>query len=277
MIYPKSPLIILFIACLHLSLAQAASKPEIYPFTEGAKTAQDFTVSIGGTKVQVYDSPVAALAQFGIEGQTSIEIWSEIDIKRVDIRPKSLNIQYKLVGKVITVILPFPCKISVELNANIMRPLFIFANPKTTDAPSANDSKVKFYKAGKIYDVGRVALKSNETVYIEAGAVVRGSFKSNNSENITLRGNGILEGKVRPGRDTNGNFVEDWGRTVNFKKCKNVKIMDIIILDSQTWDVVPDLCTNVIIKNIKIASGNAGDDGMDIVSCQDVLIEDCFI
>ena len=263
--------------CLGLFNTNASAQAEIYPFTEGAKTANDFSVTIDGKEVQVYDAPVAAVAQFGIDTETTIKIRSEFDIKRVDIRPKSLNIQYTLIENVLSIKLIRPCKISVELNANIMRPLFIFANAKTTDKPNANDSKVKFFKAGKIYDIGRVAINSNETVYIEAGAIVRGSFKSNNSENITLRGNGILEAKSKPGNDTNGKFIEDWGRTVNFKKCKNVKILDIIILDSHTWDVVPDLCTNVIIKNIKIASGNPADDGMDIVSCQDVLIEDCFI
>ena len=58
-------------------------------------------------------------------------------------------------------------------------------------------------------------------------------------------------------------------------RCRNVMIEGVTILRSPMWEVTPVLCTNVIVRNLKISSHGPNNDGCDPDSCRDVLIEGC--
>lgn len=58
-------------------------------------------------------------------------------------------------------------------------------------------------------------------------------------------------------------------------RCRNVLIEGVTILRSPMWEVTPVLCTNVIVRKVKINSHGPNNDGCDPDSCRDVLIEDC--
>ena len=59
-------------------------------------------------------------------------------------------------------------------------------------------------------------------------------------------------------------------------RCRNVLIEGVTILRSPMWEVTPVLCTNVIVRNLKINSHGPNNDGCDPDSCHDVLIEGCL-
>ncbi|HEY4365470.1 MAG TPA: glycoside hydrolase family 28 protein [Bryobacteraceae bacterium] len=56
---------------------------------------------------------------------------------------------------------------------------------------------------------------------------------------------------------------------------RNVLIEGVTIVNSPMWEVNPVLCTNVIVRGVKINSHGPNNDGCDPDSCRDVLIEDC--
>jgi polygalacturonase len=58
-------------------------------------------------------------------------------------------------------------------------------------------------------------------------------------------------------------------------RCKNVLIEGLTILRSPMWEIHPVLCTNVIVRNLKILTQGPNNDGCDPESCRDVLIEGC--
>lgn len=58
-------------------------------------------------------------------------------------------------------------------------------------------------------------------------------------------------------------------------RCKNVLIEGVTIVNSPMWELHPVLCTNVIVRNVKINSHGPNNDGCDPESCTDVLIENC--
>ncbi|MBK9990405.1 MAG: glycoside hydrolase family 28 protein [Verrucomicrobia bacterium] len=58
-------------------------------------------------------------------------------------------------------------------------------------------------------------------------------------------------------------------------RCRNVLIEGVTLLRSPMWEVTPVLCTNVIVRKVKINSHGPNNDGCDPDSCRDVLIEDC--
>ena len=51
-----------------------------------------------------------------------------------------------------------------------------------------------YFEKGKVYNVGILTLKPNDTVYIEEGAVVSGCIYADHCDNISIVGNGIVNG-----------------------------------------------------------------------------------
>lgn len=62
---------------------------------------------------------------------------------------------------------------------------------------------------------------------------------------------------------------------IQLLNCKNVLIEDVTIKQSPFWVTHPVYCQNVTIRGIKVKSWNANNDGVDVDSCADVLIEKC--
>jgi polygalacturonase len=58
--------------------------------------------------------------------------------------------------------------------------------------------------------------------------------------------------------------------------CQNVLIDGLTIRNSPMWEIHPVLCTNVIIRRVRIESHGPNNDGCNPESCRDVLIEDCY-
>ncbi len=58
-------------------------------------------------------------------------------------------------------------------------------------------------------------------------------------------------------------------------RCQNVLIEGVNIVRSPMWEVNPELCTNVTVRNLNINSHGPNNDGCDPESCRDVLIEGC--
>ncbi len=59
-------------------------------------------------------------------------------------------------------------------------------------------------------------------------------------------------------------------------RCKNMLIEGVTILRSPMWEVHPVLCTNVIVRDLKITTHGPNNDGCDPESSRDVLIEGCL-
>lgn len=246
----------------------------IYPAPEGAEPAPDFQLFVNDREVFVYDNPVAAYAYFDMEGETEVVVKPAVDVKWVDIRPLRINIRPEWNNNIIKFKIKHPCNISVELNGHIGRPLFIFANPPEKDIPAPDDKNIIFYESGKIHEAGLVEVKSNQTVYIEGGAIVRGAFFTRNAQNVEIRGRGILDGTDT--RELKSDYTK-WTRLINLADSKNVTVRDIILHNSNSWQIVPLRSEHVKISNVKLISGNPSDDGIDVVRSSHVLIDNCFI
>lgn len=59
-------------------------------------------------------------------------------------------------------------------------------------------------------------------------------------------------------------------------RCRNVLIEGVRILRSPMWEINPVLCTNVIVRDVRIETHGPNNDGCDPESCRDVLIERCL-
>lgn len=239
-----------------------------YAAPEGAEAAPEFEVSVNGERIFVYNTRPAAFAYFSFSGKANIEITFLSPVSEYDIRPKSRKIQAEQYRNKISFSIEKPENLSIEINKNIKRPLFLFANPLETDIPDKGDKNVIFFEKGKIHYPGEVNLKSNQTIYIEGGAIVRGHIMTDQGENVKIMGRGILD---------NSHYSKGQHRPIEINQCDNALIEGIIISESRHWTCASHASQNVTYRDLKIVSDNDWDDGIDIVGSKNVLVTDCFI
>ncbi|MCR5753245.1 MAG: hypothetical protein K6G30_00310, partial [Acetatifactor sp.] len=111
-----------------------------------------------------------------------------------------------------------------------------------------------------------------QTIYLAGGAVVHGTLTANFESNITVCGHGILDGSK----------IEGWKGTsasipLKFDHCSNVTVKDIIVLNPNAWVYQGYDSTDGIIDNVKIISSRPNGDGISLQSCQNYLVENCFV
>ncbi|MES1196274.1 MAG: glycosyl hydrolase family 28 protein [Steroidobacter sp.] len=233
-----------------------------------------YQLTVNDTDIFVYQAPTAAYGMFDMGSPVTVRIKANRDVKWVDIRPKSLRIKPTWGNdSTITFKLDKPAKLSIELNGQLTMPLYIFAGAPEKDKPSRNDKNVIFFEAGKVHAIGLLTIHSDQTVYIEAGAVVRGAIRAANAQHIRVTGRGILDGAGNNRKD-NPNRPSHF---LSFVDCTDVEVEGVTLHNGTTWQVVPVHCNEVRIRNINIISDNPSDDGIDVARSRNVTIENCFI
>jgi hypothetical protein len=255
----------LMLAALLPGRAEAAVT--VYAKPTGAVAAADFHVQVDGQDLFVYDSKVAAFATFSFDGSCRVEITAGRDFERVDIRPKRRGIDLATQGRAIRFELDEPCQLSIELDGNTKRPLLLFASPPERQVPRPEDENVHYFAPGRVHEAGEIVLKSNETLYIAGGAVVRGRVRADGAENVRILGRGILDGSHRDFKT----------QMIKLSQCTNVELNGIIVFNSYGWTVVPVKSDNVKIENVKIVGWRDNDDGVDIVGCRNLAIVNSFV
>ena len=261
----------------------------IYTAPEQEKKSADFEMSVNGKPVFVYEARVskfpinqvwpgyqrpvsqteiASFAYFDTDGEVEITIKSTKEVKTVDIRPTEYGIKPIIEGNLITIKIAKPMQFSVEVNG-YHNAMHIFANPVEEFRINKADPKVHYFGPG-IHEAGTINLKSDETVFIDGGAVVYGNINSENARNIKIVGRGILDAsKIERNKAPH---------MVNLKKAVNATISGIILRDAHTWALTPTSCDSVTIDNIKmIGLWRYNSDGIDIVNCSNVMIRNSFI
>lgn len=260
----KKSIILLFL----LLAIKLQSQVTIYPAPPESEPAPEFKVEVNGQQLFVYNTRCAAVAYFSFSGHADINVTFFSQLREFDIRPKSRMIKAELYRNQIRFSLEKPENLSIEINKNIKRPLFIFANPIETFVPDKKDKNVIFFEGGKIHYPGEVMLKSNQTLYIEGGAIVIGHILTDRGENIKIIGRGILDNRI---------YKRGEYRPIEINQCNKVLIEGIILTESRHWSCASFASENIKYNNLKIVSSNDWDDGIDVVGSKHILVDNCFI
>jgi hypothetical protein len=161
---------------------------------------------------------------------------------------------------------------------------------------SANGGKVYLHN-GKFLS-GTLRLKSNVTLYIEAGAELLGSTNladypviieqyrsyadnyrnksliyAEKAEDIAIMGRGTIDGQGVA-------FEGPWQQrpyVIRIGECKNVLTKDVTLKNSAMWMQHYVACDKVRIQGIRVWNHcNRNNDMLDIDSCRDVIVSDCI-
>jgi len=262
-----SLVVFVMLACFAPAVTAQEATVVTYEAPQGAQKADDFVVKVNGREIFVYDSQVAAFAYFSFSGKVSVTVTPDEDVDKVDIRPKSRGIASSVEGRAVSFQLDRPCNLSIEINGDIKRPLFLFANPLEQDPPKPDDEKVRYFEGGKIHDAGEIKVESGQTVYIAGGAIVRGRIRAEGAENVRVLGRGILDGSHRDYKT----------QMVKLSGCSNVELNGIIVFNSYGWTLVPVKSQNLRFANVKVVGWRDNDDGIDIVGCTNLSVVNCFL
>lgn len=179
---------------------------------------------------------------------------------------------------------------------------------RAIDACTAAGGGIVYLGPGT-YLCGTVVLKSNVTLYLEAGATLLGSGDINDyqprhliyasgAENVGLAGPGKIDGHGsafwarvdRPPVPEDKLWSDavhlDWTHTpkhpspmVEFESCTDVRITDVFLCNAPAWTLRPFNCDRVQIRGIVIKNPvySPNSDGIDPTGCQDLVISDCII
>ncbi len=268
-----------------------------YPAIQSLETSDDFKVTANGTEIWVekyeVDLPTApykdgeedfvhkvssylgtqrtAFARFSTSGGAHIEIETESAVSNCVVHPKSKNIMVEGTGtNKISFNIAGPEKLYVEIDG--LPELYIFADEPETDKPDENDPTYYYFGPGEhIIDGGQLVIANGEkkNVYIDAGAIVKGSIRFDNIKGgAVLHGRGILDATVAGGAYN----------VVYQHYSSGVTVRDVMLRNStrgwMCWQYQSPYAT---YENAKIIGYGANNDGIPNTSPQGLTVRDCFI
>ncbi len=264
----------------------------VYPAPAGVEPAPDFRVTVDGRETFVHNSPPAAFTHFSFTGSVRVTVtlvrgarfrpalkytaWGmtfhpepyEPPLEQIDIRPKRLGIRPTPEGDSFSFELARPANLSIEVNGNLLRPLFLFAAPPETDVPSPADPKVRYFAPGKVYEAGALRVASGETLYIAGGAVVRGSVAVEDARGARICGRGILDAS---------DAAKTPGPVIGFRNARDAAVEGIVILNDTGWTVVPRFSEDLRFENLKLIAWGDNSDGIDICASRRVRVSGSFL
>ena len=266
-----------------LMVCCVAVQAQLVTYPEGLQTGMshndDYTVRVrvpGGDWKDLFEYNVqvdmdrvqdASMVQFDMGSPVEVMVKKNNGmIHEVDIRPQARKVQYVQNKNVITFTLDKPQYLSVEFNGDRLHNLHLFANPMETETYSKEEKGVMYFGPGvhrpKDLPNNQIRIPGNTTVYLAPGAVVKAKLLLDKVENVRIIGRGILDHPVRG---------------IEITDSKNIVIDGITVVNPDHYTVFGGGAEGVTIKNLKSFSCKGWSDGIDMMCCHDVLIDNVFM
>ncbi|MFV0469637.1 MAG: glycosyl hydrolase family 28 protein [Dysgonomonas sp.] len=290
-------------------------------------SSANFSLSVSGTAVPVSKTfGIYEYAHYSFSGETTITITASEAITTYKISPLAYNIEGTVSGNTLTFNLSQSRYLIVKINN--LPDLIIAADDLETDVPNSSGTGIYnivtdyqadpsgntlcttaiqhaiddanaanggiVYVPQGVYTSAQLVLKSNVSIYLEAGAVIRGTsdasiytvkynktsqgqgfwfiYTAENADNIKIYGRGTL--------DANGHALRKDSKLFNAilmpMQCSNFHVNGIIFRDSGLWGVTLTRSNDLSFLNTKHFNENNDDhenDAVDVQECQNVLFK----
>lgn len=215
-------------------------------------------------QVDMHHVQNTSMVTFDFKGTVEVAVKCNREpIKTARIRPYSLGIEPLIKGDSVVFTLTKPCNLSLEINDDIFHNLHVFSNPLETFIPEKKDKKVIYIKPGfHTFPNNELKIPSGKTLYLAGGAVVKANIVCDSVSDIKICGRGIV-------------YQPENGIRATFSR--NVEINDLIFINSTHYTVFGGQSQNISIKNIRSFSSRGWSDGIDMMSCSDVLVDRVFM
>lgn len=295
-----------------------------------ARSSEIYSVTAGGAAVFVEKWEDVHYAHFAFTGECEVTVGVKPSIGHRNLKfintwsisPKRAGVRAASELNTLTFTLTQPRKLVIQVNE--YERLFLFADSADSDAPSPGDDGVvdaadfvrgntggaleteniraaveavgeggTLYFGPGVYLSGTLTLKSDMTLYLAGGAVLKGSSDpadfpaeeqsghwSNlaflnipDCRNVRVAGFGTI--------DANGAVIralQHGPHLLVIRDSENVTVEDVFVRDPAAWNTHPINCDNVTLRNIKMLNNRdvLNTDGFDISSSRNVIVENCF-
>ncbi len=288
-----------------------------YPVPAYARSSQTYAVKVNGQSLFVEKYNSISLVRFAFAGKADLEITVSEKIDRYTLSPKSDRINSQKNDKKIAFSIVVPRKLILHRVNFLNEKLFIIAEPLEENSIRANDANVInimdyrvdntgtedatvliqraiasvadrkgiLYFPPGIYKIKQLDLKSNLTLYLAGGAVLKATEEINPSyglgllylkdvNNVKILGRGIIDGNGSYWRDRGG-----WYSLLELANAKNIEIRDILLLDPAVANVIFSYCDNVLVDNVKILADPVdymNTDGFIFWSSRNITVDDAL-
>ncbi len=319
-----------------LSASAAAVTP--YPRVPGDEPSRDYvSVRVNDIEVPTVGTTMnVGYAHFAFSGTVRVEIVVREPIETFDLSPHRLGIAATAKGNVLTFELSEPRKLHLRINQ--LNRFFVFAEAPERDAPQPGQPGVidlstfgvtsdphrpqtaqlqaaidavsaqrgTLYVPPGIYRSGRLLLRSNVSLYLAPGAVVKGTGRLEDyprtagntqqlhvgqAENVRIFGRGVIDGHGLTLRRDAGNTSQSRGRLITTFQSRHFSIDDVILRESPVWCVHLIESSDMRFSNVKIVSQTRAEfdgdttrawigsntDGFDPDNSSRITIENCFL
>lgn len=220
-------------------------------------------------KVQVdLDKPQdATMVQFDMGSPVEVMVKKNNGtVREVAIRPLNNKITYRQMQNAIFFTLDKPQYLSVEFNGDRLHNLHLFANPVEAETYDKEEKGVMYFGPGvhrpKDLPNDQIRVPGNTTVYLAPGAVLKAKLLVDKVENVRIIGRGILDHPVRG---------------IEITDSKNVLIDGITVVNPEHYTVFGGGSADVTIRNLKSFSCKSWSDGIDMMCCRRVLVDNVFL
>ena len=139
--------------------------------------------------------------------------------------------------------------------------------PVVTDGKDADNY-------GHTYAGETFSAQSGYTYYFEKGSVMKGAFISENTQDITICGRGILD--CSDLRSTI-KLYEGRNGAIRFEHCQNIRVEGISVLHAPMWMVVINYSTNVLVDGVNLFGYCTNADGIHFSASKNATATGCFI
>lgn len=282
----------------------AAIKVYDYPVKDGVEEMNDYEVSVreaeGGEwfslktlrcDVDMHKVQKASFAEFDMGRPVVVRVKNLRDDAlsagqmEVIVRPLSKKISAKHIDeRTIEFRMDTPEYLSVEFNKDRKHNLHIFANHPETEVYTGKEENCINWVGKNNHDVfvkdapliyfgpgvhkpkdlpsAEIKIPSNTTVYLAPGAILKAKLCVDHAENVRIIGRGILDHPLR-------------GVEITFSK--NVLVDGLTMVNPQHYTVFGGQSENITIRNIKSFSRHGWSDGIDLMCCKNVTLENVFL
>ncbi len=230
------------------------------PYAYFNRSESPYKVRSQNTEVEVKVAEEGDFVHIISDSETTVDIIYEGKISSAVIRPLSKNVAFEQNQNTLSFKATPGNYYSVEINGNETRPLLVFCDKKQ---PLPEGDTIIF-KNGGTYEVGSLKIGSGQNIYIEENAVVRGKITVGNADGVKICGNGTL-------------IADTFDQCIGVSKSKNVYLSGITAMNCGDWGTVFTDSENIQINGYKLIGAQMYSDGIDLVNCVNVGIDNVFI
>lgn len=268
----------------------SAKKLKIFEGPSTIESSEKAVIKVDGNELFVYETRVnlkktfdysypttmAPVAMFDMAGSVHVEIEVPEEVTSVKVRPSAYEIPVQVKGRLISFDIEYPDDYVIEYNGDVSKTIHLFANEYDeemymTAEEASKDPNIVYIGPG-VYKTDAIALSSGQTLFLAGGALVYGQIRTEDMNDITIKGRGIISGAVYDRRSG-----DEYTLPVEFRSGRNLRIEGVSFFDPAGWAITLYKCDGVVIRDVKIITARANGDGISVQSCSNVTVQSGFV